>query len=119
MPNHLHGVVTVDPSDEDQTSYRQTANVTLQRKPRSLGSFIVGFKATTTYHINALRGTSGASLWQRNYYERLLRNEHEMTKVWSYIDFNPWKWMQDRENPDRDQDNPIEAWLYPAPRDRR
>jgi hypothetical protein len=58
--------------------------------------------------------TAGELLWQRNYYERLVRNEDVMTRIWSYIEANPLRWSMDRENPDREGENTFEAWLYPA-----
>ncbi len=37
--------------------------------------------------------------WQRNYYERIIRNEQEMGKIWDYIETNPMHWADDDENP--------------------
>ena len=39
--------------------------------------------------------------WQRNYYERIIRNEREMDAVWNYIEGNPSAWVEDDENPDK------------------
>ena len=44
------------------------------RKPRSLGSFIAGFKMVVTKRINVLRHTPSVPIWQRNYYEHIIRN---------------------------------------------
>ena len=38
-------------------------------------------------------------LWQRNYYERIIRNEREMDAIWNYIETNPFNWAEDTENP--------------------
>lgn len=40
-------------------------------------------------------------LWQRNYYEHVIRNEDKLNKIRQYIQFNPLKWHLDRENPER------------------
>jgi REP element-mobilizing transposase RayT len=37
--------------------------------------------------------------WQRNYYEHIIRNEHEMDRIWRYIESNPINWVDDNENP--------------------
>lgn len=46
-----------------------------------------------------MRGITGIPLWQRNYYERIIRNEDELYRIREYIQYNPLKWDLDRENP--------------------
>jgi REP element-mobilizing transposase RayT len=48
------------------------------------------------WKIPALNGTP---IWQRNYYEHIIRNEHEMDNIWRYIESNPAIWEDDDENP--------------------
>jgi hypothetical protein len=57
------------------------------------------FKAAAAKRVNDIRGTPGASVWQRNYYERVIRNEDELGSIRQYIHVNPLKWELDRENP--------------------
>ncbi len=52
-----------------------------------------------TRRINAMRDTPGASFWQRNYYERIIRDEDESTSIRQYIYNNPACWDDDNENP--------------------
>jgi REP element-mobilizing transposase RayT len=59
------------------------------------------FKTVAAKRINLLRETPGALLWQRDYYEHVVRNEEELSRVREYIIENPLKWALDRENPDR------------------
>ena len=66
---------------------------------RSLGALIAGFKAATTKRINAWRGTPGNPVWQRNYYDRIIRDEDELWRIREYIANNPAQWAVDRENP--------------------
>jgi hypothetical protein len=68
-------------------------------KPKSLGSLIGAFKTVSTKHINKMWGIPGAKLWQRNYYERIIRNEEELTRIREYILENPLNWEEDRYNP--------------------
>jgi len=49
-----------------------------------------------------LRGTPGDSVWQRNYYDRVVRDDSEMHRIREYITENPARWLEDEENPDRD-----------------
>jgi putative transposase len=67
----------------------------------SLPTIVRSFKSATTNRINKIRGTSGAVIWQRNYYEHVIRNEDKLNKIRQYIQFNPLKWHLDRENPKR------------------
>jgi REP element-mobilizing transposase RayT len=51
--------------------------------------FIVGFKSAATERINALRGTPSAPVWQRNYYEHIIRDEKSLNRIRQYIAENP------------------------------
>ena len=66
---------------------------------RSLGAIIGSFKSATAKRINALRGTSGAPIWQRNYHEHILRSDESLNRIRQYILDNPAQWATDRENP--------------------
>jgi REP element-mobilizing transposase RayT len=66
-----------------------------------LGQLIGAFKTVSAKHINLVRHTPGAPVWQRNYYEHIIRNEDEMDSIRRYILNNPIQWESDRENPDR------------------
>lgn len=68
------------------------------RKP-TLGQIVVYFKYKSTKEINILDGGRVAKLWQRNYYEHIVRNEREMENIWNYIESNPALWETDDENP--------------------
>ena len=50
--------------------------------------------------INELRDTRGRTIWQRNYYEHVVRNDHELRCIREYIANNPAQWALDRENPE-------------------
>ena len=102
MPNHLHGIVVLTENNVPQpplaTSKSEVQTDTLIQKgpaTRSLGSFIAGFKSSTTKRINGLRGTPGIPVWQRNYYEHIIRNAQSFDKIRLYIDENPLRWEAD------------------------
>ena len=71
------------------------------RNPRliagSLGAILGQYKTVTAKQINTLRGTQGVSVWQRNYYERIIRSDRELHAIWNYIDANPANWENDEE----------------------
>ena len=68
------------------------------RKP--IGRLIGAFKTVSTKRVNESRKTPGAQLWQRNYYEHVIRNDDELNSIRQYIMENPIRWDTDRENPE-------------------
>ena len=98
MPNHIHGIVVI--SDiSPQSGLRAHGRAPLHRPAPSLGALVAGFKAATTSHVNRLAGTPGAPVWQRNYYEHIIRSDKELERVRQYIAENPGRWAEDPENP--------------------
>jgi len=101
MPNHLHGVVIINDND-DVYAVGATGRSPLRPhgpKPKSLGAIMAGFKSSVTKRINTLHNSPGVPVWQRNYHDRIIRNEREMTRIWNYIESNPARWDDDDENP--------------------
>jgi hypothetical protein len=78
-----------------------------------LPEIIRGFKTFSARRINDLRNTPGTPIWQRNYYEHIIRNEQELTRIREYVANNPLQWEDDRENPLRS--DTVGAGLKPAP----
>ncbi len=64
-----------------------------------MAAFIAGFKSAVTRRVNALRQTPGFPLWQRNYYEHILRGEDELSRAREYVLHNPLKWAEDENHP--------------------
>ncbi|MBI2303514.1 MAG: transposase [Chloroflexi bacterium] len=106
MPNHIHGImVTIA---DCRGGSRTAPTVTSKRKP--LGRLIGAFKTVSTKHINDIRTTPGAKLWQRNYYEHIIRDEPSLHRIRQYITNNPARWETDRENPAALAPEPENAW---------
>ncbi|HXF48618.1 MAG TPA: transposase [Verrucomicrobiae bacterium] len=101
MPNHFHGIIVIN--DECRGTARRAPTVSRFGKPvaGALSTVIRSFKSAVTKRINDLRRTPGNVVWQRNYYEHIIRNEDDWKKIHDYIVYNPEKWMVDAENPDR------------------
>ncbi len=96
MPNHLHGILVIHDNGRGGS---RPAPTTTKHKP--LGGLIGAFKMVSTKQINLLHDTEGQVVWQRNYYERIIRNEPEMDRIFRYIEANPTRWADDDENPNR------------------
>jgi REP element-mobilizing transposase RayT len=62
-----------------------------------LGEVVRAFKSYSARRINRLRGTTGQPVWQRNYYERVVRNDRELNAIRAYIRANPQNWEEDQE----------------------
>ncbi|MEW5701702.1 MAG: transposase [Candidatus Zixiibacteriota bacterium] len=97
MPNHLHGIVVVGREDAGGSRTAPTAIPDVERK--SIGRVVGAFKTVSTKHVNRIKGTPGATPWQRNYYEHVIRDDDELNRVRLYIQCNPARWAMDRENP--------------------
>jgi putative transposase len=65
----------------------------------SLGVIVRAFKASVSYRIIAMREVTKPLVWQRNYYDHIIRNAREYEKIWDYIDTNPATWVDDKLNP--------------------
>lgn len=90
MPNHIHMILIFD---ERCRGGSRTAPTT-PRKP--LGRMVGVFKTISTKQINILRHAPGERVWQRNYYERVIRNDAELRRIRLYISNNPKNWDRER-----------------------
>jgi len=71
----------------------------VRAKRHGLPEIVRGFKTFSARRINRLRGTTGTPVWQRNYYEHIVRGEDDMQRIRQYIADNPQRWPLDAENP--------------------
>lgn len=99
MPNHIHAVVGIC-NDTVNHEGEQPFAPTMGMKSRSLPSLLAGFKSSATNRINIFRNMPGAPVWQRNYFEHIIRNEKSLDKIRQYIFYNPAGWQNDIENGD-------------------
>jgi len=67
--------------------------------PDSIPTIVRLFKSATTARINRARHQPRLPVWQRNYYEHVIRDEAEWASIREYIEANPACWAEDRENP--------------------
>jgi REP element-mobilizing transposase RayT len=97
MPNHFHAIVCIVDHRGNRRGDRPVAPT--GPTPQSIGALIAGFKSAVTKRINAIRNTPGISVWQRNYYEHIIRNETDFHRIAQYITDNPRCWREDSLNP--------------------
>jgi REP element-mobilizing transposase RayT len=122
MPNHFHGIILIEavhPSivratrpltdetvygngiNEDQLNVNLDGSPQQARRPHgpptnSLGAMIGQFKSRATKRIWTLPGMNRHPIWQRNYYEHIIRNEQEYQRIVQYIESNPQHWQEDQ-----------------------
>lgn len=129
MPNHLHGIVEIRERMAPTTTHAQTGEVkptdnpvgveyiqplrnqpggTGRRKqhryqhviPKSLGSIIRSFKAAVTREIRRENGREDTTIWQRDFYDHIIRSDTDYFFIQRYIELNPFLWHLDSDNPD-------------------
>jgi len=125
MPNHLHGVIIINPVGVQHAEPLQRIEhiEPLQKIQHaeplqngyqhlvsgSLGVIIRSYKAAVTKECRKNGWVSFA--WQRNYHEHIVRNEKELQRIRHYIQNNLLKWELDRENPESENFN-LDPDLY-------
>lgn len=120
MPNHIHGIIILhtpersipNPADGATTSGATTRVAPTDRDADTgicrpaLGDIVGAFKSiTTNVYIQGVREGGwppfDRRVWQRNYHERVIRNERELDAISQYIVHNPARWDDDIENPNQ------------------
>lgn len=117
MPNHLHGIIVLidrnsvqnsvgaglaDILGQKQTTSQQNPPSPMlqqQHQPKNLPEILRGFKTFSARRINQMRRTFGVPVWQRNYYEHIIRNEESLQYIRQYIINNPLSWELDQLHP--------------------
>mgnify|MGYP000870760424 CR=1 FL=1 len=117
MPNHVHGIIMINddspmggarsaptiaptardiaPRTGDQPSLGTGAArcaPTVAPTAHSLAAIVRAYKSAVTKRINEIDNTPGMPIWQRNYYEHIVRNEADLTRIREYIRNNPLRW---------------------------
>ncbi len=118
MPNHFHGILIfhehVGATRQGLTSTSSTRgpepNINTDNdiegsplphgpKPASLGAIMAQFKSRATKRLWKAPSLNSTPIWQRNYYEHIIRNEKDLQNKTDYIGANPTLWDEDNENP--------------------
>ena len=109
MPNHLHGIIITECANNHVGAIHELPsrnNDRISRRKMLIPKIIGRFKMNSSRQINILRKSLGAPVWQRNYYEHIIRNEDELNQIHKYIIDNPLNWETDDENPKNWRANP-------------
>ena len=116
MPNHIHGIIIITDGGRGTAGHTNTMTVNGaavplpsprsheqfgKPVPGSIPTIVRSYKSAATLRINATRGTPGARVWQRNYYEHIVRSDSSLNRIRQYIVDNPARWDDDNENPEK------------------
>jgi putative transposase len=124
MPNHVQGIIVLRDADAGGAGFKPAPTGSVPRlsideratpiqippmvsvlgqttpaRRHGLPEIVRAFKTFSARRINAARGTTGEAVWQRNYYEHIIRNDVSLNRIREYIIDNPLRWESDRENP--------------------
>ena len=102
MPNHVHGILVLaetvgathaSPLPKDTSVHPRGPT------PQSVAAIVGSLKAAVTKRVNENRSTRGQRVWQRNYYEHVIRDEEDYYVIRQYIGHNPQRWVEDENYP--------------------
>jgi len=109
MPNHIHGIIVINGNFHERGKHQQNhkesgennieGGETPPLRKTTLGQIIAYYKYQTTKIINQIDNTPAIRIWQRNYYERIIRNQKILDLARQYIFQNPFRWDKDPNNP--------------------
>jgi len=100
MPNHVHGVIEINKTvGATRRVARTSSNKNRGPISGSIGAIIGQYKSKTTKRINKLCNTPSRYVWQRNYFDHIIRNDIDLNRIRQYINENPINWDSDRNNP--------------------
>ena len=98
MPNHIHGIIIIDKDRAHDKDRAQASSAP------TIGKIMRSFKSKSAMeylkHIQNNDFNLSRKIWQRNYYEHIIRDDNELEKIREYIVNNPYKWDEDKDNPE-------------------
>jgi len=119
MPNHLHGILVLTDTLGEGEAFgkgeafgNKTCEIAEDACPNasplqfcgtqsgSIGAIVQNYKSISTLQINYVRHTPGIPVWQRNYHDRIIRDEEALQRIREYVKTNPLAWEIDQLHPD-------------------
>ena len=117
MPNHVHAIVVI--LDEPAMVRECTVGDGLRPSPtrpsptrkHPLSEIVRAFKSFSARRINEITNTPGTPVWQRGFYDHIIRDDRSMTRIREYIAHNPQHWASDKQNRESEGNDDFECWL--------
>jgi len=117
MPNHFHGIFVIETKAQPEAGVSPPDDaVTFGTEPGSLSRIMQAFKSlTTNRYIKGVKELDWPPfvnrLWQRNYWEHVVRDDEDLNRIRNYIQTNPQRWELDRENPAHTGLDEFDIWM--------
>jgi REP element-mobilizing transposase RayT len=111
MPNHLHGIVVFREGPGGTARCAPTEAKFGQSVANSLSTIIRAFKSAATNRVNRWKNLPEGQVWQRGFYEHVIRDDNALNRIREYIVLNPELWDSDRDNPKCSKENDFYVWL--------
>ncbi|MCK5685112.1 transposase [bacterium] len=99
MPNHIHAIFIINNLMREGHRPSPTYDNDPKKDNYSLADIMRGFKTFSANQINKTIKFENKFKWQRSFYDHIIRNDKELDKIRQYIQSNPAKWLEDKENP--------------------
>lgn len=96
MPDHIHILLHINTVGE---AFRLPESGTGNPSP-TIGNVVGWYKYQSSKEINRLRNTPGEKLFQRSYYDHVIRNQQDYNEIWEYIENNPQAWAIKKQGRD-------------------
>ena len=96
MPNHVHGIIVITHDDRGvcDSDNQGVCDTPLRSPSNTVGAIVRGYKSAVTKQLRQLGHTR--IIWQRNYFEHIIRNTKDCNNIFEYITNNPVNWKQDK-----------------------
>jgi REP element-mobilizing transposase RayT len=102
MPNHIHAILRItNPLGTHGRASLQASTGAAYRSPKSISSFVAGFKSAATIRVNQFRRIASPPIptgpvWQPRFHDHIIRDGYEYQRVYEYIGHNIVNWKNDR-----------------------
>ena len=100
MPNHIHFIIVIGSKENlpNIIGFPDTDSALMEfsSPSKTVGAIVRGIKGRVTSQIQQKEEITDLKLWQRNYYERIIRDKNELHRIRNYIKQNPAKWQKDK-----------------------
>jgi len=113
MPNHIHGILQLSDQPITPNSTVQTQEPA-GTQSGSVGAIIQNFKSVSSRRLRRYGNLANQPIWQRNYYEHIIRNPEDLARIQTYIQTNPLSWRDDQLYPNHQSEQQGGIFHWPG-----
>lgn len=102
MPNHIHGIIEISERSQAVVSRHASTLQLGNGKLHNLSMIVGSFKSAVTHQVNIMNHNDNLDIWQKSFYDHIIRDENSLQRIRRYIEANPYRWPYDNENPENE-----------------